>query len=424
MAHIFISYSKQNIDFARHLRAMLQEAGFSVWMDEAQLIASERWWPTIEQSINGCSAFIIIMSPQSKTSDWVEREILFAERLRKPIFPVLLSGESWPRLANIQFADMQAGTESGLPPDLVTGLHRAFAGGGTAPLPSPSIGMSQPRPKRRASPLRRLLLIGGGLLLFVLAVAAVVLNSLNQSSQNTIQSEQTLTSEAQLAAASASQQAGTQAAFSATQQENYLRNLGTQTARAPGALGGCSPPTWFFTFAPGFADMLPYTCPDDAPVFVAAIRQDFQNGYLLWYASTSQHILFPGLNDDVPQVYVISGEGQGNFSIYNDTWTPGEFSFDPDLTPPDGYFQPVDRLGKVWREQPGVRNTLGWATAPEYVVGGRYQLTPGAMCNCVHTYVADGQGNVLDMVQGLTLGSSVATGIWEIAGTYPYQLEN
>ena len=32
MAHIFISYSKQDIAFARYLRALLQAEGFAVWV--------------------------------------------------------------------------------------------------------------------------------------------------------------------------------------------------------------------------------------------------------------------------------------------------------------------------------------------------------------------------------------------------------
>ncbi len=42
MSHIFISYSKTDIDFARQLRSSLQAQGFAVWMDESRLAASER----------------------------------------------------------------------------------------------------------------------------------------------------------------------------------------------------------------------------------------------------------------------------------------------------------------------------------------------------------------------------------------------
>lgn len=109
MSHIFISYSKQNLAFARYLRALLEGEGFAVWMDEAQLPPSARWWKSIEQNIESCAAFVVIMSPQAYESDWVEREILLAEGRKRPIFPVLLAGEPWSRLANIQYEDMRAG---------------------------------------------------------------------------------------------------------------------------------------------------------------------------------------------------------------------------------------------------------------------------------------------------------------------------
>ena len=34
-------------------------------------------------------------------------------------------------------------------------------------------------------------------------------------------------------------------------------------------------------------------------------------------------------------------------------------------TPPAGLVEPVRGFGKVWRENPAVRQALGWATAPE-----------------------------------------------------------
>ncbi len=127
MTHIFISYSKQDIEFARYLRALLEDAGFPVWLDEARLSPSTRWWKDIEQSINGCAAFMVIMSPDAQESDWVEREILLAENLHKPIYPVLLAENPWSRLANIQYEDLRAGLHATLSPRLVNSLRQSIA---------------------------------------------------------------------------------------------------------------------------------------------------------------------------------------------------------------------------------------------------------------------------------------------------------
>lgn len=123
MSHIFISYSQANIDFVRYLRALLEAEGFGVWVDEARLSASTRWWKTIEENITKSSAFVVVMSPQAAESDWVEREILVAEKEKRPIFPVLLSGEPWSRLANIQFEDMRGGLRARLSGSFLANLR-------------------------------------------------------------------------------------------------------------------------------------------------------------------------------------------------------------------------------------------------------------------------------------------------------------
>jgi hypothetical protein len=122
--HIFISYSKRDIAFARHLYALLEAEGFLVWMDK-KLAPQDRWWYKIEENIISCDAFIVIMSPDAKESAWVEREILVAEDPdhRKPIFPVLLAGKGWGRLAEIQYEDATAGLEYLLSPDFLSALQ-------------------------------------------------------------------------------------------------------------------------------------------------------------------------------------------------------------------------------------------------------------------------------------------------------------
>jgi hypothetical protein len=85
MTHLFISYSKQDAEFARYLRGLLEAQGFRAWLDEARIDPSARWWKTIEENIDACAAFLVVMSPAAADSDWVEREILRAESKKKPI---------------------------------------------------------------------------------------------------------------------------------------------------------------------------------------------------------------------------------------------------------------------------------------------------------------------------------------------------
>lgn len=174
MSHIFISYSKQDIDFARHLRKLLQFEGFIVWMDETRLAPSEKWWPTIEASIYSCAAFVVIMSPEARESDWVEREILLAERMRKPIFPVLLGGEPWSRLANIQYEKPIAGRELSLSPQFIEALSQA----GVPRDLMPAVVLSHLQPEQRHRGLPRVIMFGV-LVVFLVAVGVFTASKLS-----------------------------------------------------------------------------------------------------------------------------------------------------------------------------------------------------------------------------------------------------
>ncbi len=121
--HIFISYSKKDIEFARHVRALLKAENFLVWMDEEGISGGDQWEKTIETNLSGASAFLIIMSPSSRESDWVRRELLLAEKLKKPIFPVLLAGDVWWNLADIQYEQMHAALQAKLTPKFVGRLR-------------------------------------------------------------------------------------------------------------------------------------------------------------------------------------------------------------------------------------------------------------------------------------------------------------
>ncbi|MBN1563544.1 MAG: TIR domain-containing protein, partial [Anaerolineae bacterium] len=179
MSHIFISYSKKDIEFARYLRDLLEAEGYGVWMDETRLVPSEQWWPTIERNIETCAAFIVIMSPNSRVSRWVEREILYAEsdELHKPIFPVLLKGRVWPRLADIQYSDMKSGLGAALPPLLINGLRRAKVPVGERaivppPLPGDPISGVVPLPSQ---PTNRRTIYTISAVIALIVVAAVVI---------------------------------------------------------------------------------------------------------------------------------------------------------------------------------------------------------------------------------------------------------
>ncbi len=117
MPHVFISYSTQDAAYADALTEKLRSEGFDVWIDTDQLRSSSDWWRSIVSAIWECSAFIVILSPHSDASEWVQREIAIAEHKDKRWFPLLLSGDldtiNWQIFLHTQYEDVRSGQ---LPP--------------------------------------------------------------------------------------------------------------------------------------------------------------------------------------------------------------------------------------------------------------------------------------------------------------------
>ena len=92
MGHIFVSYSHKDTTYAHGLADHLRNMGFDIWMDE-RLDYGSQWPLEIQKQLDACDAFILIMTPRSFASDWVQSELQRAKRKLKPIFPLLLEGD-------------------------------------------------------------------------------------------------------------------------------------------------------------------------------------------------------------------------------------------------------------------------------------------------------------------------------------------
>ena len=112
MGHIFISYNHKDKDYAHKLTDDLQQKGFTVWID-TRLDYGSQWPHEIQKHLDTCDAFILIMTPRSFASEWVQSELQRAKRKLKPIFPLLLEGdEPWLSTESTQYYDVR---ESNLP---------------------------------------------------------------------------------------------------------------------------------------------------------------------------------------------------------------------------------------------------------------------------------------------------------------------
>ncbi len=86
-------------------------------------------------------------------------------------------------------------------------------------------------------------------------------------------------------------------------------------------------------------------------------QQNFENGFMIWIEA--QDVIIYSTWDGATHAELV------------DTFEHGVDPIDdPSIVPPDGLYQPAYGFGKIWREENGVRDLLGWATdwGTEYTV--------------------------------------------------------
>lgn len=116
---VFVSYSRKDIETMQKIVEFLRNQGIKVWLDNESLVIGTRTWEKeIENAISNSMAILVLLSPDSKRSEWVRREITYSEQYSKTIIPILVRGdttESIPiSLINYQFLDLRVGFETGL----------------------------------------------------------------------------------------------------------------------------------------------------------------------------------------------------------------------------------------------------------------------------------------------------------------------
>ncbi|MDX2162118.1 MAG: toll/interleukin-1 receptor domain-containing protein [bacterium] len=91
--HVFLSHSKKDRAYMEQVRDHLHASGLSVWVDESGLPPGDSSWRrSIAKAITESGCLVVLCSPDANESQWVQREIEYAEELGRKIFPALLRG--------------------------------------------------------------------------------------------------------------------------------------------------------------------------------------------------------------------------------------------------------------------------------------------------------------------------------------------
>ena len=104
--HVFISYSHRDRDFTHKLAEEIERRNIPVWIDD-RIDYGTRWPHVIQEKIDSCKAFVLVMSDNARASDWVNNELTYAHSKGKKIFPLLLKGDAWLSVASIQYVHVR-----------------------------------------------------------------------------------------------------------------------------------------------------------------------------------------------------------------------------------------------------------------------------------------------------------------------------
>jgi hypothetical protein len=91
--NVFISYSVHDQESVYNLTEGLKARGIDVWLASEQINLGDRWSANIEKAIKETDLFLVLVSPTSVQSSYVNYEIETAKGFNKPMVGVALNRE-------------------------------------------------------------------------------------------------------------------------------------------------------------------------------------------------------------------------------------------------------------------------------------------------------------------------------------------
>jgi hypothetical protein len=116
--HVFMSYSRKDAAMMRRVTEDLRAKRFKIWTDEQLEPGTDSWKSAIQTAIENSHVVVVLLSPDAKKSEWVERELDYARAFQVPIIPVLVRGDIPTAvpflLISEQHADLRHDYQAGL----------------------------------------------------------------------------------------------------------------------------------------------------------------------------------------------------------------------------------------------------------------------------------------------------------------------
>ena len=161
MTQDFISYSRKDLAFVEQLADDLKKDGFDVWYDVSGIGGGARWRIEIENALRESQYVLIVLSPESVTSEWVEREFLFASNLKRKIVPLMYRRCDLPlSYVNLNYIDVRGGQYARNFDSILKALDHDAVSPTISPIKSKTDFFAKSRTRYMA-------LIGGGVIIVV-----------------------------------------------------------------------------------------------------------------------------------------------------------------------------------------------------------------------------------------------------------------
>jgi hypothetical protein len=156
---------------------------------------------------------------------------------------------------------------------------------------------------------------------------------------------------------------------------------GTQFVEQNLSIPLACPDVWFFQPSPE-------ACPTSPAQETQLIEEPFERGRMVYIGSTDQ--VYALFNDGLAPAWLVV---QNRFDPATDPEQDEAFA----AAIPPGYYQPLRRLGFVWRGNDTVRNRLGLAIQPEasYTGFAQSSVTPDGTQTL---YISSSDGTVLQLL--------------------------
>ncbi|MBA3824171.1 MAG: toll/interleukin-1 receptor domain-containing protein [Ktedonobacterales bacterium] len=85
---MFLSYSRKDSEFVDRLELSLNERGITTWKNRSDIPGGDNWVKMIEEAVRACEMMLVVLSPQSVISTYVQKEYIYAGQMLKMVIPL------------------------------------------------------------------------------------------------------------------------------------------------------------------------------------------------------------------------------------------------------------------------------------------------------------------------------------------------